>query len=578
MKRARLFLIGLVLILGGGGLGYLVQTAGGVEVRDIRIPLGDGRELSALLHMPPGATEATPAPAVLAVHGYINSRETQGGFAIEFARRGMVVLALDQAGHGFSDGPAFVDGYGGPAALAWLRAQTFVDPDRIGMEGHSMGGWTSLAAAAAHPDGYRSIALVGSSTGTAGPTRGTATFPRNLAVIFSRYDEFGRLMWGVTDAADVASSAKLQEAFGTESEVEPRRVYGSVEDGTARWLTIPNTTHPGDHLSREAIGDAVEWMTLTLGSDSSLSTDDQIWYWKEFGTGLAFVGGIILLLGVFELLLGLTWFAPIAAPGVGAVTETTTRWWGALAVTAALPALTYFPLVRWGGALSPSALWRQGVTNQILVWAVGNGVIALALLLLARWRRVGRAEPGSTPERAASATGRNSPADALRTVVAALATVGVLYVAVAASGALFKTDLRFWVVALKPMAPHHLSIFLSYLVPFTAFFYVSHRALHTTLSLRTAGATAHYATGLVASAGGMFILVVALYSALFATGHLPVSDALFSIVAIQFVPVLAATGVIAVFTWRRTDSPLAGAIVCGLWVTWYIVAGQATHL
>ncbi|WP_201721682.1 S9 family peptidase [Caulobacter sp. B11] len=40
-----------------------------------------------------------------------------------------------------------------------------VDPGNIGLEGHSMGGWTVLAAAAAMPDAYKAVVLEGSSTG-----------------------------------------------------------------------------------------------------------------------------------------------------------------------------------------------------------------------------------------------------------------------------------------------------------------------------------------------------------------------------------------------------------------------------
>ena len=105
--------------------------------------------MSGLLYIPPNATPQIPAPGILAVHGYINSRETQDGFAIEFARRGYVVLALDQTGHGYSDPPAFAGGFGGPDGLAYLRSLEFVDKNNIGLEGHSMGGWTVLAAATA---------------------------------------------------------------------------------------------------------------------------------------------------------------------------------------------------------------------------------------------------------------------------------------------------------------------------------------------------------------------------------------------------------------------------------------------
>ena len=43
----------------------------------------NGKRISALLYTPDGVTAQNKAPGVLAVHGYINSRETQSGFAIE---------------------------------------------------------------------------------------------------------------------------------------------------------------------------------------------------------------------------------------------------------------------------------------------------------------------------------------------------------------------------------------------------------------------------------------------------------------------------------------------------------------
>ena len=43
------------------------------------------------------------------------------------------------------------------------------------------------------------------------------------------------------------------------------------------------------------------------------------------------------------------------------------------------------------------------------------------------------------------------------------------------------------------------------------------------------------------------------------------------------VPLLGIAAVIATFTWRRTGSSLPGALICGLFVTWYVVAGTATQ-
>jgi chorismate mutase len=36
--------------------------------------------------------------------------------------------------------------------------------------------------------------------------------------------------------------------------------------------------------------------------------------------------------------------------------------------------------------------------------------------------------------------------------------------------------------------------------------------------------------------------------------------------------------IIATFTWRRTGSAVPGALICGLLVTWYVVAGTATQV
>ncbi|MEX2332702.1 MAG: alpha/beta fold hydrolase, partial [Pseudohongiella sp.] len=220
----RTFIVACLIILAGSLLANQVQTVGDIEIKDVRFTGANGNTLSALLYIPANATADTPAPGILAVHGYINSREVQSGFAIEFARRGYVVLALDQAGHGYSDAPAFANGFGGPAALRYLRSLDIVDTNNIGLEGHSMGGWTVLAAAAAAPDDYRSMVLQGSSTGSGMALPGTPDWPRNVSVVFAQYDEFAPLMWEVGRGLDVAESGKLQTVFGTDEAVMEDRV------------------------------------------------------------------------------------------------------------------------------------------------------------------------------------------------------------------------------------------------------------------------------------------------------------------------------------------------------------------
>lgn len=92
-----------------------------------------------------------------------------------------------------------------------------------------------------------------------------------------------------------------------------------------------------------------------------------------------------------------------------------------------------------------------------------------------------------------------------------------------------------------------------------------------------------YLANILALTSGFVVLLVLQYGTLWLTGKLfnPLPDAGFAplstIVAIQFVPLLAICAVVATFTWRRTGSSLPGALICGLFVTWDVVAGTATQ-
>ena len=571
-SRWSLAIAGLVLIVAGGFLAHLTQTSGGIRIQDVRFKGAKGNTMSALLYIPPNASAQTPAPGILAVHGYINSRETQDGFAIEFARRGYVVLALDQTGHGYSDPPAFANGFGGPDGLAHLRSLDFVDKNNIGLEGHSMGGWTVLAAATAMPNDYRAMVLEGSSTGKPFAADGTPSWPRNVALVFAQYEEFSSLMWGEDKARDVTKSPKLWALFGSQGPVEPGKIYGEIAQGTARVLQTPAITHPAEHISHEAIGYSLDWFANTLQGGTPRPADDQIWFRKEIGTGIALLGFVALLIGAFDgLLEGSMYSRGLRLPEIDDGTmpahsaASGHRWTIALILSALIPALTYYPAFAFAGTfVKPSIYLPQGITNQILVWAVINGLITLALMPFA-------------PKRA-SRTGLVG-----QSVVIAVATVAIGYAALWLADLAFKIDFRFWIVALKLMSAKQFLIFLIYLVPFTAFFVIALHVLHRNFSTMAAGRGTLYLTNIFALTLGFIVLLGAQYSTLWLTGKLfnPLPDPGFvplsTIVAIQFVPLLAICAVIATFTWRRTGSSLPGALICGLFVTWYVVAGTATQ-
>ena len=213
MKTAikRPLAIFLALVLAAFGcmcIAHGIQTDHGnvkVSAGVIETDVGD---LTYKLYTPKSATAEHPAPGVLLLHGYQNDSETCAAYSIELARRGVVVMSLDEYGHGDSEAGLMNRGYvnqrvkvnfgedsvedgtfveagstkryrllmnfsnlsffderytkdsagnaitdsscGGIAAYAALAAMENVDATRLGLSGHSMGTWSSWSVAAAY--------------------------------------------------------------------------------------------------------------------------------------------------------------------------------------------------------------------------------------------------------------------------------------------------------------------------------------------------------------------------------------------------------------------------------------------
>jgi len=275
---------------------------------------------------------------------------------------------------------------------------------------------------------------------------------------------------------------------------------------------------------------------------------------------MGFVGFVLLLMGTFELLLTLPLFADLNHPMEPANDGRSWKWWLAFVLTAAVPALTFYPLMKLGNAFIPMQLFPQSIQNQLLVWAFGNALISLVIGFVLR---------GGKP-----AFTTNWP----KSAAIAAATVAVGYLALAVVDAVFKVDFRFWVLALHPLDGRHALMAIPYAVAWGVYFLIVVRALCSALALKGEGFLVQSGTWKLALSLGFLVMLVLQYWTMFRTGFLMTpSEPLNTIVAIQFVIVLAVIGVIAMFTYRRTNSYVPGALICALFLSWYVTAGTATH-
>ena len=432
--------------------------------------------------------------------------------------------------------------------------------------------------------GYQSVVLASSSTGSFGIPDGTPTFPRNLAIIFSKYDEFSGLMWKSPIPREVVKSDKMKKVFGTTEDIQVGKLYGSIEQGTARKLYAPSMIHPRVHFSRSGIGDAIEWMQMTLKGGKNLPPSDQTWYWKELGTFIAMIGMILLLFGLGALLLKSRFFgelieAPAEPRGLRGV-----GWWVGAVLTVLIPIpLFVIAITKHGKEYQmPTACWPQNITTTVMYWALFVAVVSLILFLL--WHFIFNRKNARGVNYGLTWPGKGLDIRKIwKSFLLALVICTGAYITLAFSGWAFTTDFRLWVFAIKPMTILQFRIFLCYLIPFFIYFLVIGLCLHGQLRRAKAGGgnLKLWQEMLI----NIFLLITPYiiceaiqYGPLFAGGPLGVPDAaLFGIVLFQFFPIFVIVGLLSTYFFRKTGRVYTGAFLNAMLVTWIIVAGQATH-
>lgn len=138
-------------------------NAGSNYQRYIASYQSEGNKIFALLTIPNGEKPETGWPVVIFNHGYIppdeyRTTERYIAYTDAFSRNGYIVLRSDYRGHGNSEGQA-TGGYGSNGytidvlnGIASIKKHPDADPNRIGMWGHSMGGFITLRSMVVNQD------------------------------------------------------------------------------------------------------------------------------------------------------------------------------------------------------------------------------------------------------------------------------------------------------------------------------------------------------------------------------------------------------------------------------------------
>lgn len=599
----RWFCIALALCLISSVGASLIQTGGGkVSVQTHSIPTENGKFISINLFKPDNATPGNPAPLIIASPGTYNSKEMQDVAAIEFSRRGFVVITFDPYFHGHSsssEDPYTVMPYsqsGGQIALVeYAHAMLdYVDTEKIGVTGHSMGGRISMNTANYYSrkvmDALEAAALPESDGGVeitpaeeenawnemkinaAFPVGSTVTeeiaaeFLCNIGINNGIYDESPR-----TGEYLLVNSGLPENEWVTADTLELGKYYGDAADGTLRVAYREHETHPWNHFSHSTASNMINFFFTAFQVENPIPADNQIWLWKELVNAIGIVGMMLLIVPTAALLIKIPCFSSLEHAEPAQLPALTTRkskyfFWGGWAISWIISGLSLFPVSLLANKIFPvnisanavtANIFPQNITNGIWLWALFNAIVGLILFIVS-YRMNGKAG-GVTPEN----WGINTTVkEVFRYLALTLCIYFVFYGVVYISTELFKADYRLWILAIKTSRFGTMMTAWGYAVLFFPFYLMNSILINS--SNRVAGQK-EWVNILICGLGnvlGIAILVAIQYITLFATGAVAFTDWNFPLLQSAGLMIwLFVAAIISRYLFRLTGKVWLGAMV-----------------
>lgn len=483
------------------------------DVETVKTETIKGKVVSGILFKPKAASADSPLPAVVLTHGYLNNREMQLQNAIELARRGFVVLTVDREGHGNYENSgstsALIATNGLYDSVKYVYNLDYVDKDKIGISGHSMGGMTTSAVLAQDVQlGLVSAGLIQSYDDFYGAGEDVS-----VGFLKSQDDEFfyttnenggtlSREWLTTTEAKKYIGNASL-EGDVVNGGIYINGVLTDIADGTAadsafRVIYEIDGIHPQVHYSVEGAEAVTNFFYAAFGVPNGfeyISEGNQTWWVKEMFSLIGLIAFFALIFPMVSLLLRMPFFRtlkgkqvatedgtlvwvdnalPEAKPLKG-IQKNLTYWLGAIGIALFSGFSINSICTEYGDKWFPNTqLYPQDTTNWVAMWAVCVALFSVAVILFFWFvngaiNKIRYKEQGSsyTENPFASARLQSGFGGLVKTFVLALTVVGLLLALLFLNWAIWKVDFRIWTFAVKVF---DLGVLLPTIVRYSVFF------------------------------------------------------------------------------------------------------------
>ena len=500
LNKNKLFLYCLVVIILCSFFASLIQTSfGKVDVKLMNLKTPDGQNLVYDLYKPSIATENDKQPFIVVVPGFQRSKEALSNIAIELSRRGYVVALIDPYAQGMSSSSlsrlaATTQGYGMFALVDYAYAEnfSFVDINKIGSTGHSMGG--NAAIRGADYFGKEAIKSGKKSKLDSVYISGYVLTLRenilrdsksNMGVSYALYDEgaFRNDLQG-WDAGNMKIAPESLRTVNSVlpkdkkvTEVELGKYYGERSNNTLRVIFNEELLHPFQPYNKEATKNQLDYFDKVFGAPISINSNNQIWQYKELFTLINMIVSLLMLIPIAKLFLSLSFYRDIVKDIPASLPEQTSKskmiFWSVFFLSALIACISFIPMVDVAKILFYESANReltwffpQRMNNSVMLWAAFNGSIGLVIFFISYYF-FGRHHGVNTNSWGLQI----NKVELFKTIMLGLSIFICYYLILYFVYFLFHVDYRFWFMGVRIFQSEMLLVLVMYFPLFFIFFF-----------------------------------------------------------------------------------------------------------
>ena len=500
IKTNKFFFICVSIIFIASFLASLIQTSfGAVDIKLKQLKTDDGQTLVYDLYKPKSADVFNKVPFIVVVPGFQRSKEALSNIAIELSRRGLAVALIDPYAQGMSSSStsrlaATTQGYGMFALVdyAYEGNFPFVDINKIGSTGHSMGGNAAIRGA----DYFGKQAIKSNSksklhsvfvSGYVLTLRDSILkdSKSNMGISYALYDEgaFRNELngWDASNMQIAPESLRvINNVLDQDSQVkkvELGKYYGNKQDRSLRIIFNEELLHPFQPYNKKATFNQINYFDEVFGFPNKIDPNNQIWQFKELLTLISTVVSLLMLVPLTRILLQFSFFKGIIKSIPDPLPEQSNKsrlvFWIIFFISASIACLTFIPMVDIAKVLFVDATNReltwffpQRMNNSVMLWAAFNGAIGIIIFLLSfylfgKHHGVNKKSWGI----------QISYTELTKTLFLGIIVFILYYFILFLTYYLFHVDYRFWFMGVRIFQPEMLLVLLMYTPLFFIFFF-----------------------------------------------------------------------------------------------------------